>query len=177
MRPRLEAHLKLMTEPQQVACRRFLNTHKELLKTAAGSTNNHQSWPGGYLGHVEEVLSLALAYYQTLASTRELPFLLEDAMFVLFWHDCEKPWRVMGKPGEYHSAFDKELIFDFQMNKMWEHGADKLLTPEMENALKYVEGEKGDYTQGERTMGELAGFCHICDVTSARIFHDYPKDR
>lgn len=171
---KLNAHLKLMSPEQEIACRNFLNKHAKLLETAAGSTNNHQSWPGGYLGHIEEVLTLAVMFYEVLEQ-RPLYFALSDALFVLFWHDCEKPWRVVGEPGKYYSAFDKEDIHDFQLKKMKECGADVLLTPEMANALKYVEGEKGEYSQRHRTMGELAAFCHICDVTSARIFYDYPE--
>jgi len=177
---KLNAHLKLMSPEQEIACRNFLNKHAKLLETAAGSTHNHQSWPGGYLGHVEEVLSLAVMFYEVLEQ-RPLYFALSDALFVLFWHDCEKPWRIQGPwpieglTGRYTSAFPKEDILNFQMQKMRECGADVLLTPEMENALKYVEGEKGDYSQGRRTMGELAAFCHICDVASARIFYDYPE--
>ena len=52
------------------------------------------------------------------------------------------------------------------------------LTPEQQNALRYVEGVPDkEYTPGERTMGELAGFCHCCDVLSARTWHDRGRER
>jgi hypothetical protein len=47
------------------------------------------------------------------------------------------------------------------------------LTPEQENALRYVEGiPDSEYQPGERIMGELAAFCHMCDICSARLWHD-----
>lgn len=47
------------------------------------------------------------------------------------------------------------------------------LTEVQENALKYVEGvSDAEYTPGARTMGELAAFCHCCDIMSARLWHD-----
>ena len=44
-----------------------------------------------------------------------------------------------------------------------------------ENAMRYAEGENNDYTNLRRVMNELAGFCHICDILSARVFHNYPR--
>tara|TARA_Y100000310_G_scaffold94631_1_gene92384 strand:- start:1130 stop:1654 length:525 start_codon:yes stop_codon:yes gene_type:complete len=163
-----------MTREQAAACKRFLKENKTLLAIAPGSTGNHQSWPGGYLGHIEEVLKLAMIYYKALSEFRELPFSLGDAMFVLFLHDIEKPWRIVGEPGHYKSGFPKAESHTFQLGKLREYGFDQLMTDEMENALKYVEGEKDDYTQGQRVMNEMAAFCHVCDVTSARIFYAHP---
>jgi len=48
------------------------------------------------------------------------------------------------------------------------------LTAAQENALRYVEGESHEYSNRHRTMGPLAAFCHLCDVTSARIWFDHP---
>ena len=50
-----------------------------------------------------------------------------------------------------------------------------MLSTEQENAMKYAEGELDDYTNQRRVMNELAGFVHICDVLSARVFHNYPR--
>ena len=62
-----------------------------------------------------------------------------------------------------------------QEKRILEYGL--VLTPAQENALKYVEGEHNDYTNKQRLMNELAAFCHLCDVTSARIFHSYPLQK
>ena len=53
---------------------------------------------------------------------------------------------------------------------------DLHLTEEQRNGMKYVEGELDDYTNKKRSMGPLAAFCHVCDVTSARLWFDYPMD-
>jgi hypothetical protein len=51
------------------------------------------------------------------------------------------------------------------------------LSDAQSNALRYVEGvPDSEYTPGERTMGELAAFCHCCDILSARLWHDRGKN-
>ena len=59
------------------------------------------------------------------------------------------------------------------MEKIIEYGIT--LTEQQKSAIKYVEGEGDDYTPGKRVSDELAAFCHICDVWSARIRYDSPK--
>lgn len=52
------------------------------------------------------------------------------------------------------------------------------LTAEQWNALEYVEGiPDSQYTPGERVMGELAAFCHMCDICSARLWHDQGQNK
>jgi hypothetical protein len=135
-------------------------------KGAAGSGHNHQAWPGGYADHVTEVLNIAIWLYVT--SPRKLPFKLEDALLVLFLHDIEKPFKIDGHvwtTKEARRAF-RELVI--QMNEV-------RLTDEQKNALEYVEGEH-DYSGTERKMGPMAAFCHICDVFSARVWHDKGRE-
>lgn len=133
---------------------------------AQGSSFNHQAWPGGYLDHITEVMNIGVNLYGSLTTIRELPFSLSDALFILFLHDLEKPWK-----GEIHfqNKNDKRL---FRMSKINQYGIE--LSVAQENALKYVEGEGDEYRSDRRVMNELSGFCHICDVTSARIWHDKP---
>jgi hypothetical protein len=41
------------------------------------------------------------------------------------------------------------------------------------NALKYIHGEPDcEYNNKKRIMNRLAGFCHACDILSARTFYD-----
>ncbi len=61
----------------------------------------------------------------------------------------------------------------FRDRKLKQYGI--VLSAEQENAMKYAEGELDDYTNLRRIMNELAGFVHICDVLSARVFHNYPR--
>jgi len=165
-----------------------------LLREAPGSSHNHQAWPGGYLDHVHECMRLAVRLYPVLTDMHVsgLPFTLPSALSVLFLHDIEKPWRhaarvLMDRANAQGTAVNLSLEHQFargdktmramcRLNLMERFGI--VLTPEEMNALKYVEGENDDYTPTKRVMNELAAFCHLCDVTSARIFHDQPqKDR
>jgi hypothetical protein len=53
-----------------------------------------------------------------------------------------------------------------------------LLSDDQKNALKYVEGiPDKEYKPGERIMGELAAFCHCCDILSARLWYDWGKEQ
>ena len=52
-----------------------------------------------------------------------------------------------------------------------------LLSDNQKNALKYVEGiPDSEYKPGDRIMGELAAFCHCCDILSARLWYDWGKE-
>ncbi len=86
---------------------------------------------------------------------------------VLFLHDLEKPWK------EDVDLKAKGKRAAFRLAKIAEY--DIVLTQEQLNALKYVEGEGNDYRKDKRIMNEMAAFCHLCDVTSARIWYNEPK--
>jgi hypothetical protein len=146
--------------------RGILLVHRILIGTAQGSSHNHQAWEGGYRDHVTETMNIAFWLYVT--SPRLFPFSLSDALEVMFLHDIEKPFATQLKAaGKYTKADRKQYRADF----IREHGI--VLSPEQENALQYVEGvPDSEYTPGERTMNELAGFCHCCDILSARVWHD-----
>jgi hypothetical protein len=135
----------------------------EVLK-AKGSTHNHQAWEGGYLHHITEVMNIAVRLYASLSSCRPLPFKLKSALTVLFLHDLEK-------------SFKYELVCNTKADRrkfrddMIREKMRIELNPEEWNALQYVEGEH-DYSSSERKMGELAAFCHMCDIASARLWYD-----
>lgn len=165
--------------------------HKELMeddryRLAKGSSHNHQAWEGGYLEHLQQTLFLAIQLYPMVAKlTYGVPsFSLMDALVVLFLHDIEKPWKHCllsdsadvellkeADPSDEDTiGFSKEnrRIFRDQMIQQWRLSISK----EMEQALRYIEGENEDYSSRERKMNSLGAFCHTCDVMSARIFHD-----
>lgn len=142
-----------------------------------GSTGAHQAWPGGYADHIKEVMNIANTLYVSLGADRKLPFKIQSALLVLFLHDCEKPFKnasdaelekfgwITKRPTKSDKLFQQELLSHYKFD----------LTSDEMNGLKYVEGEGEDYKHGDRVQGPLAAFCHICDVTSARIWHDYPR--
>ena len=143
-------------------------------RTAKGSGSNHQAWSGGYLDHVAETMNIACQLYNTLNRLRKLPFTLSNALEVMFLHDIEKPFKdgytlqikdgpIVDATKENRRKFRADLIEKYEI----------VLTPEQLNALRYVEGVPDcEYTPSERTMGELAAFCHSCDILSARLWYD-----
>lgn len=157
--------------PNRERCRRMLDENRARFEAAPGSSRNHQAWPGGYLDHVTDTMyvgKLHMSIYQTTEKIDDLPFTLSDVLLVMFLHDVEKPWKAehakswVGKKGRH----------EFRLAKIAEYGIE--LGPQHMNALTYVEGEGDDYRPDMRVMNELAAFCHVCDVTSARIWHSKP---
>lgn len=176
----LVALLALIPKPNHAKFLQLLNEHKAQIVSGFGSSHNHQAWEGGYLDHVVETLNIACQLYRTLNGLRKLPFNLHEALEVMFLHDIEKPfkigdklmWRIptVTRAPEFRPATkeNRKLLRSEIIS-----GYGVILTPEQENALRYVEGVPDSaYTPGQRTMGELAAFCHSCDILSARLWHD-----
>jgi len=153
------------------ACYKLYNDNKEMFDTAKGSSHNHQAWVGGYIGHIKEIMNIALQVYNRLEDVRSFPFEISDALLVLFLHDLEKPWKYSGKANEVLEAGGDEL---FRKAKIEEYGF--ILTDEHWNALKYVHGEGNDHRKDMRVSNPLAAFVHCCDTMSARIWFDFPKE-
>ena len=174
----IERMIALIDEPNRSACQAILMEHEKLFQTVQGSTHNHQAWLGGYFDHVQEIMNIALELYIHLAELRPLPFSISSALLVTFLHDIEKPWKYeLGADGhlqEIESLRTKSAQHTFRAQKLKEY--DIVLTPEEENAMKYVEGEFSDYSNKHRVMNPLAALCHLADVTSARIWFDHPME-
>ena len=168
--------LHFIDVPWRPACQQILREHRALFETTPGSTNNHQTWPGGYIDLITDLMNIAHELYQTLRIHRPLPFTLSDSLLVLFLHDIEKPWKYeLRGDGQLHHVAGmetKEKQHAWRMAFLQRYGIE--LTSAQLNALKYVEGELSDYSPRHRVMNELAAFCHMCDVCSARIFPQYP---
>jgi len=170
---------------------KLLNDHRKLMATAMGSSKNHQAWEGGYLAHIVECLNIAVWLYDT--SPRRLPFARCHALEVLFLHDLEKPFKQFpdaGTPigswaqleplshynqgGVQINLNSKQFRKEFRNQLIRKYGIQ--LSDAQWNALAYVEGvPDSEYSPGERTMGELAAFCHCCDILSARLWYDEGK--
>jgi len=163
----LKRYVGLIDGPNCERCLRMLDEHQQRFEEAWGSSHNHQAWAGGYLGHVVEVMRLACTLHIAMGTIRPLPFTMQDALLVLFLHDLEKPWK------QDLTDRTKDARHRFRLAMIAQYGIE--LTDEQDNALQYVEGEGDDYRSNRRVMNELAAFCHMCDVASARIWHDQPK--
>ncbi len=170
------AELVMMIDsPNRERCQKLLSDNAERFYDAWGSSHNHQAWTGGYLDHIADVMNLARKLYVPMTAIRELPFTIPDALLVLFLHDIEKPWK-----SDYGiMMLQRHGLAGLEWNKLtrsWVRNiiiedAGITLTDAQLNAMKYVEGEGGDYSSQRRVMNELAAFCHMCDVASARIWH------
>jgi hypothetical protein len=174
----LDELLPRVDEPYRSAFHRLLAEHGETFRPARGSSHNHQAWAGGYLDHVREVLNVAVVLYDALGRLRPLPFALSDALVVLFVHDLEKPWAYEEAAGDWRrrQGFSaKEDAHAFRLARLAEVGV--VLPAELERAVFFVEGEGVQYSNRTRGMSPLAAFCHLCDVTSARLWPDHPRER
>ncbi|HET8575343.1 MAG TPA: hypothetical protein VFM02_04230 [Candidatus Paceibacterota bacterium] len=170
--------IKFIDEPYQSICKRILFDHRTRFEKARGSTHNHQTWEGGYIDHVTDGMNYARHQYTFISAFgRPLPFSLSDALLIFFLHDLEKPWRILvNERGQVSNRGDltkKEEFERFRAGKLAEYGL--VLTPAQQNAFKYIEGEHKDYSSKQRTMNELAAFCHMVDTWSARGWYNYPK--
>ena len=138
----------------------FHSQNKEIISKAKGSSKNHQWWVGGYQDHVHETLIIARRLYKTMNDFRPLPFLLDSALIVLYFHDIEKITKyTTGLKFDKHQFYNEEI----KKYQIW-------FTDEEINALTYIHGENEHYSNSKRTMNELAAFCHCVDTISARIW-------
>lgn len=156
--------ISIIDEPNRMACMKLYQDNVDLFNTMQGSTHNHQAWKGGYNDHICEVMNICILLYP-IYQMRKQDFLLQDALLVCFLHDLEKPWK-----SKSTDKLSGRLLRALKIN---EYGIT--LTEQHLNAIEYVEGERENYSRDKRTMNELAAFCHIADVWSARIWHNYPK--
>jgi hypothetical protein len=165
-----------MDEPYRSAFQRLVAEHGERFRTARGSSHNHQAWVGGYLDHIIEVMNTAVVLYDSLGQLRPLRFSLSDALVVLFVHDLEKPWAYEEAGGVWRRREGfKENAHELRLGELAAAGV--VLPPELERAVFFVEGEGSHYSNRSRAMSPLAAFCHMCDVASARLWHDHPSPR
>lgn len=170
--------IDLIEEPNRSVCKRILKENEKLFRTVPGSTHNHQNWPGGYWDHIQEVMNIAIFEYDKMDSLRPQNFSLSSALLVLFLYDLEKLWKYeVGSDGELRHKKEintPETEHWFRDKKLYEYGI--VLTPEQKNAMLYVHEEMGAYSSRRRMMGPLAAFCCVCDIISAIIWFEYPRD-
>lgn len=173
----LEELLMKIDEEYRSGFQNLFSHYSPVFRNARGSSHNHQAWAGGYLDHLCEVMNLAVVLYERMDGLRPLPFTLSDALVVLFVHDLEKPWAYVERDGAWqrNEQFrSKEDAHAFRLEKLGEHGIE--LSEELERAVFFAEGELHHYSNRARSMSPLAAFSHMCDVASARLWHDHPLE-
>ena len=168
--PEIISYLHQLEEQYQNPCIQLHNFFLEYCADAKWSSHNHQTRSGGYFDHIREILFYAHMLYPLYNKIQKLPFSLADAYLVLFLHDIEKPIKytknkdpqVLQLQGENNDAIRQNILQKFNIPLEEKH----------RHALKYIHGEGDDYSSTHRVMSPLGAFCHICDITSARIFFD-----
>ena len=168
MQNTIKEFLSLLPEHNRKACLRILADNHDRFYDAPGSQGKHRAWPGGYIGHLEETMRIAISLYNN--SIHPLPFEITDAILVLFLHDLEKPFKYIEPKRTFRDDASKKNFIEKMMRDY-----DITLTPDQRNAFHYVHGEGDDYHPTKRIMGPLAAFVHCCDTMSARIWFDYPN--
>jgi hypothetical protein len=170
----MEELLDFVDRPANRKLSEIYTKYRSQMYTAQGSQHNHQAWDGGYIDHVTDTMNIARLLFVTMNDKRKLEFTLSDALIVLFFHDIEKAF-----PSDITKHVDAGCARPKAKNKvrycfLHEHKVWDLLSNDQKNAIDHAEGEGSSYTNEHRAMGPLAAFCHICDVTSARIWFDRP---
>lgn len=163
----------MIDEPNREICKKLYSDHKEMFDSSLGSAHNHQSWEGGYIGHITDIMNIACFMYEEMDTRRELDFTLSDALLVLYLHDLEKPWKYAGNEEQQKELNSFEDYQSFQAAKIKEYGFE--LTETHLNGIKYAHGEGDDHEKFRRVSSPLAAFIHCCDTLSARVWFDYPR--
>lgn len=162
----------------------FHDDHIEEILSAEGSSHNHQNWEGGLHDHLFHCFVLAQDLYKILNERigpesqrgqmingvydlRPIPFSLESAIIVLYFHDIEKILKYQLK----RSRYPRRIV---ESKDAWYLGIlphkYRIEFDEQEyNALKYAHGEGEDYRKDARVASPLAGFVHSIDYLSARV--------
>lgn len=174
----IEELIDMIERPIKTVIFDIYQSHKDNFKTAPGSEHNHQAWEGGYIDHLVEVMNIARLFYGAMNDKRKLQFTLSDVLIVLFLHDLEKssPDRIkhytdrLWKRAKAKDKVRYQMFHEDEYKNVWEY-----LNDSHKNAIDFVEGEKDNYSNGRRAMRPLAAFCHLCDVTSSRIWFDRPS--
>lgn len=157
------SHLLKISNDNSIRLIQMLDYFLNNFPQAPGSSNNHQSFSGGYYKHISDILDYAQSLYDNLSEVDKLNFSLSDAITVLFLHDIEKPIK-------YSKDFNNLTDDEIRNSLIIQFGVE--IDEKIISALKYIHGEGDDYRKDKRIMSPLSAFCHCCDVISARIFYN-----
>lgn len=156
------------------------HAYEDRWEVAAGSSHNHQAWPGGLRDHLASMCRDGWDCYQFFSRRYSpLPYTFDDILVGIFCHDAEK--LIKG------SAVDDRRFKRFHLLRAggmewedikWELLEDwedlgLVLTEKQKHALKYTHGEPDhEYRKDMRVMWELDSYIHCLDNGSARGRHD-----
>jgi len=157
-------YLQNLNDERREAVLEFHGDYLDLIERSRGSKTKHQAWEGGYVDHLGEIFRIAEANYAALSAIRPLPFTLDSAVIVLYFHDVEKIWKYTTG---LSPDFDKDQYYDKTLKE--DYGIE--FSAEERNGLHYIHGESdSEYDPHVRKAGPLAAFCHAADILSARMW-------
>ena len=185
---KLRSVLASQTGTRAAGILRFHDDHIDEILSARGSSGgNHQAWEGGLHDHLHHCFVLAQDLYKLLherigpilrfvdvppseytkySGPGPIPFSLESAIVVLYFHDIEKIFKYGNRyPQRFIEAKDAWYL-GILPNK---YGIS--FDEQEYNALKYAHGEGDDHRNDMRVASPLAGFVHSIDNLSARVLH------
>ncbi len=162
----------LMTRQHAQVARQMYQEYESSMTVIPGSSQKHQTWPGGYVSHIEEAMNIGLVLYDELNLRRTLTFSRSAVLFCIFLHDFDKVLRytVLPNGNKTYGSYSNDYVD--QTAKILKHKFNYVLDPEEYNALKYAHGEGDDYHPSDRIMLPLATIVHCADVISARVWYD-----
>lgn len=166
----------LMLPEQKRVSEQIMSDFKDIIIDLPGSTTKHQTWPGGYISHLEEAMNIAVVLYKSLSTKRPLSFTLSDTLFALFLHDFDKITRYEKVSNGYKAKGEYNSGYASLTAKLLKERYNYKLSNEIFNALKYAHGEGKDYHPTDRIIMPLGTLVHCCDIISARIWFDEGKD-
>ena len=164
--------IDFIEEPNRECCLQLFKSNEDMFLKAPGSKTKHQAWPGGYIDHIEEGMNFGVWLHDLMAGYRPLPFSKGDALLAFFLHDIEKPFKYCGNVAGLDTD---EAKYSFLLNGIVAP-YKFCLTEAHLNAIRFAHGEGGEYDPFTRVQLPLGAFIQMCDVASARIWHDYPKN-
>ena len=168
-----------MDDPRKHALLAFYDDYKDVFHYAAGSSHNHQAWPGGYADHIADILRINEVTYDALTAFRPLDFTKESAAMALFLHDIEKLFKHGPSDSKKCSLWQKQAqtyaeweALKWDILNFMEEKYGFQLTEEERKAIHFAHGEGIEYRKDMRVSFPLAAHVHHCDNTSARIYYD-----
>lgn len=163
----------ISNQKSKLLCQRILADYETALTIIPASRIKHQDWAGGYLDHIIEGMNITDQLYDLFNGLRALPFTKGEAIFLFFIHDFDKLLRFSntGEQVKYTEDYPEIVKEHLKVNYDYSLNEAELY------CLKYVHGEGQDHRPGKRIMSPLTALVHLADVTSARIWFDYGKDK
>jgi hypothetical protein len=174
----MEYFLDQMPSEVRDQCTGLFNDKKDLFAKEKGSKRNHQAWGGGYGDHIVECLNIVTYLYAHLSAVRTLPFLLEEALFVMYVHDLEKLYPDQVDNYEQNTGCTSKKAKKIVRESLYaQFGFSDYLerNDHIRIALDTVEGENDLYSPNRRIMNELGALCHCADTLSSRVWYAFPK--